>query len=330
MLQGLLIRIQTVFMTDKMDFVAIDFETANEKRNSACAIGLTTVRNGEIVDSFSRLIRPPELRFSFWNSNVHGLTENDVKNSPTFAELWPEVLPLLENQLVIAHNAAFDLSVLRYSLHAVSVPVPRLTYLCSLHVARCVWPNFVSHSLGFLADSLGISLDHHDAGSDSRASAEVVLHSVEKTQATSVINLANTFDIRLGELYSAEEWVPSSAPSFRSNRKIVEIEIPVEFDVSSHDFFGRNIAITGELRMFSRKDAFRIIEKFGGCPSESVTQKTSYLITGNQDVRMLASGTSESSKLQKAKKLRENGCDLRIISESDFTEMIFAPTKNGN
>lgn len=313
-----------------MDFVAIDFETANEKRNSACAIGLTTVRSGKIVDTFSRLIRPPELRFSFWNSKVHGLTENDVKDSPTFAELWPEVLPLLENQLVVAHNASFDISVLRYSLHAVSAPIPRLTYLCSVHVARCVWPDLVSHSLGFLADLLGISLDHHDAGSDSRASAEIILRSVQKAQATSVINLANTFDIRLGELYSAEEWLPSSAPSFRSNRETVEIDLPKGFDISSHDFFGRNIAITGELKMFRRKDAFRIIEQFGGCPSESITKKTSYLITGNQDVRMLASGTAESSKLQKAKKLRENGCDLRIISESDFTEMIFAPTKNGN
>jgi DNA polymerase III subunit epsilon len=102
-------------MADMMDFVAIDFETANEKRSSACAIGLTTVREGQIVDSFSRLIRPPELRFSFWNSKVHGLTENDVKDSPTFDELWPELLPLLENQIVVAHNASFDISVLRHS-----------------------------------------------------------------------------------------------------------------------------------------------------------------------------------------------------------------------
>lgn len=317
-------------MADMMDFVAIDFETANEKRSSACAIGLTTVRDGQIVDSFSRLIRPPELRFSFWNSNIHGLKENDVKDSPTFDELWPELLPLLENKLVIAHNASFDISVLRHSLHAVSMPIPRLTYLCSVHLSRCVWPDFASHSLGFLADSLGISLDHHDAGSDSRASAEVVLRSLQKTKANSIVCLANDLDIRLGELYSAEEWVPSSAPSFRSNREFVEIELPEGFDVSSHVFFGRNIAITGELRLFRRKDAFRIIEQFGGCPSESVTKKTSYLITGNQDVRMLAKGTTESSKLQKAKKLRENGSDLRIISESDFTEMIFAPTKNGN
>jgi DNA polymerase-3 subunit epsilon len=316
-------------MADMIDFVAIDFETANESRNSACAIGLTTVRDGRIVDTFSRLIRPPELRFASWNSSIHGLTEDDVKDSATFDCLWPELLPLLENQLVVAHNASFDISVLRHSLLANSIPIPPLAYLCSIQLSRCVWPHFVSHSLGFIADSLGISLDHHDAGSDSRASAEIVLRSLQKTGATSIIALANAFDIKFGELYSAEEWKPSTAPSFCSNRESIAIELPEGYDISSHAFFGRKIAFTGKLRMFGRKDAFRIIEQFGGFPSDSVTEETAYLIAGYQDSRMLAKGITESSKLQKAKKLRESGSDLRIISESDFTEMILGPTRTG-
>ena len=316
-------------MVEMMDFVAIDFETANEKRSSACAIGLTTVRNGNIVDSFSRLIRPPELRFSFWNTNVHGLTENDVKDSPTFDELWPELLPLLDNQLVVAHNASFDVSVLRHSLHAVSIPIPQLTYLCSVHLSRSVWPELVSHSLGFLAESLCIPLDHHDACSDSRASAEIVLRSLQKTQSTSVVGLANDLGIRLGQLHSAEEWIPSTAPSLRGKRGAILIELPDGFNVSSHCFYGRNIVFTGGLRMFRREDAFHIIEQFGGFPKKSVSKTTSYLIVGNQDVRMPASGVAESSSLQDAKKLREKGCDLRIISEADFVEIIFAPTTTG-
>lgn len=310
-----------------MDFVAIDFETANEKRDSACAIGITTVCNGRIVDSYSHLIRPPELRFSPWNSRIHGLTESDVEDAPTFAELWPAISSIIENKFLVAHNASFDISVLRHSLHAVSIPVPRLMYICSVHLARSVWPGFPSHSLGYLAELLGISLSHHDACSDSRATAEIVLLSMKKTGMTSIISLANDLDIRLGEVISADEWIPATAPSLRHQRERVEIVIPEGFDITAHEFYERDVVFTGELRMFRRSEAFRIVEQFGGYPSASVTKKTSYLVTGSQDVRMLANGSTESSKLKRAMKLQAEGLDLRIITESDFLEIIFSPNK---
>lgn len=316
-------------MDSQFDFVAIDFETANESRSSACAIGVTTVHNGEIVDSFAHLIKPPELRFSVWNSNVHGLTEDHVKDSPTLGELWCEILPFVENQLIVAHNASFDISVLRHSLHAASIPIPRLSYACSLQIARSVWPERICHKLEFLADQLCIPLDHHEAGSDSRACAEIVLKSLQLKQVSSVTFLTEALKIRLGEVYSADDWIPASAPHLCKNIQAFEIEIPDGYDISTHEFFGRNVAFTGELKMFRRKDAFRITEQFGGFPGESVTKKTSYLIAGNQDVRMLACGMVESSKLQKAKKLRDSGFDIKIISESDFIEMIFSPSKTG-
>jgi DNA polymerase-3 subunit epsilon len=179
-----------------IDFVALDFETANERRNSACAIGLTTVRDGMIVDTFSRLIRPAELRFSYWNTRVHGLSEIDVKDAPTFDELWPELLPLLENRLLVAHNASFDMSVLRHSLYESPHPLPRLSYICSVHISRSVWPEMTSHRLNDVSRSLGIKLNHHEAGSDSRASAEIVLRSLRETESISIIGMANKLKIR--------------------------------------------------------------------------------------------------------------------------------------
>lgn len=121
-----------------MDFIVIDFETANERRNSACAIGVAVVREGIVVDSFAKLIKPPEMRFSPWNTRIHGLTERDVANAPTFAEIWPELLSIVENQLVLAHNASFDVSVLRHSLHAASLPMPRLSCLCTVKISKKV------------------------------------------------------------------------------------------------------------------------------------------------------------------------------------------------
>jgi len=318
-------------MSEMMDFIAIDFETANEKRNSACAIGITRVRDNAIVDSFSRLFRPLEMRFASWNTKVHGLTENDVQDCPTLNELWPDILPIIENQLVVAHNASFDISVLRHTLHAASIPIPRITYLCTVQLARNVWPRLASHTLDFLADSFAIALEHHDAGSDSQATAQLVLRALQKSGSKTMLELANCLGLSFGELYTADEWIPTSAPTWRRDREKIEFELPADFDITSHEFYGKKIAITGTLKGFANKDdAFEVIGRFGGQRSTTVSKKTAYLVTGNQDIRMLAKGATESTKLQDAKRLREAGCDVRIISETDFMEMIFAPGKNGN
>ena len=87
-----------------MNFLAIDFETANEKRNSACSLGFAFVKNGNIHQSLSILIRPPELYFNPFNVSLHGITEEDVCDRPTFEELWPQIKKVLDGQLVVAHN----------------------------------------------------------------------------------------------------------------------------------------------------------------------------------------------------------------------------------
>ena len=73
---------------EKYDFVAIDFETANSDRDSACQIGITTVLNGKIKDVKCWFINP-ETHFDFFNTLIHGITEDKVKNALTFKELWP-------------------------------------------------------------------------------------------------------------------------------------------------------------------------------------------------------------------------------------------------
>ena len=312
-----------------MDFVALDFETANEKRDSACAIGLTTVRDGVICETVHRLIRPQELRFSHWNTRVHGITGEDVIGCPTLAELWPEIAGYLENQLIIAHNASFDISVLRHSLHAASVPIPRVSYLCSLQLSRQLWPHLASHSLGFLAEVHRIPLEHHNAASDSLAAARLVLLGSQERGVSSLRELAEHCQLTVGEVFSEDEWIPASAPSVRRECEAIEIILPDDFDVSTHPFYQKNIVFTGTLMMFRRDDAHRIVEQFGGCPKPSVSKKTNYLVAGIQDVRQFACGTSESSKLSTAKKLREDGYDVRIITESDFSELVFNPSNVG-
>ncbi len=313
-----------------MDFVAIDFETANEKRNSACALGITLVRNGEICDTTHQLLRPIEMRFSEWNVRVHGITEEDVTDCPTLAEYWPSIVDLIENRLVIAHNASFDISVLRHSLYSSSVAIPYLSYLCSCRLSQQAWPDLLSHSLGYLADYHGIPLEHHNAGSDAAAAASLVLTALRQFDHSCPRSLASSLGVTIGEVFSEDEWIPSTAPSVRRDVAEPDVIIPRDFDVSTHPFFQKNLAFTGELRTFRRESAKQIVAKFGGIAKDSVSKKTDYLVVGNQDIRRLAKGAVASSKFELAKKLRTQGYNLKIISENDFLEMIFHPAnRNG-
>lgn len=134
-----------------MEFIAIDFETANEKRNSPCALGIAVVKKLEVVEKHSWLIQPPGLRFNPFNTMVHGISQKDVRGQPTFDRLWKEIRHLFDKSLLVAHNAPFDLSVLRATLDHYSIPYPQLNYGCSIIYAKQVWLRMHDHKLNTLS-----------------------------------------------------------------------------------------------------------------------------------------------------------------------------------
>jgi DNA polymerase-3 subunit epsilon len=162
-----------------LDFTAIDFETANEQRASACAVGVVRVRGGQIVDSYATLLRPRELRVDWRNQQVHGIAVEELYDAPTLADVWPELLPYLHEQAVVAHNSAFDVSVLEYSCHDFGVPVPAFHSLCSVKLSKVLWPQLEHHRLNDMAAYFGLELNHHDALSDARACAEITVRALQ-------------------------------------------------------------------------------------------------------------------------------------------------------
>ncbi|MBF9238183.1 3'-5' exonuclease [Hymenobacter sp. BT683] len=158
-----------------LNFTAIDFETANERRSSACAVGVVRVRGGQIVETYQTLLRPLVLRVDWRNFEVHGIAEADLHHAPTLAEVWHELLPYLHHQPVVAHNSAFDVSVLEHTLRDFDLPVPAFHCLCSVKMSKVAWPQLERHKLNYVAAHFGIPLNHHDALSDARACAEITV-----------------------------------------------------------------------------------------------------------------------------------------------------------
>lgn len=163
-------------------FSAIDFETANSYRNSACSVGVVRVENGTIVAAEHRLIRPPSRDFP--NSWVHGITWEDVADAPTFGEVWATLRPLVEGvAFIAAHNASFDRSVLRTCCEEAGIAAPRTRFECTVKLARSALGIYPT-KLHMVCERLNIPLRHHHALSDAEACAKIVLAAREAQAAT--------------------------------------------------------------------------------------------------------------------------------------------------
>lgn len=176
-----------------MSFVALDFETATAEATSACEIGVALVENGRVTATAGWLIRPPQWPHFHWmNVRVHGIQPADVADAPTFADLWPELRRWLDaGHALVAHNAAFDVRVLRALLTAGRLAVPAGRYACSVQFARRLWPALLNHKLPTVCRHHAIDLTrHHRAEGDAVACAEITLRALAATRTASFTEFA--------------------------------------------------------------------------------------------------------------------------------------------
>lgn len=154
-------------------FAAIDFETANYSRNSACAVGIVIASAGEIVQRIHRLIRPPDSNFTF--THIHGLTWRDVQHEALFNEVWADInSELADIEFLAAHNAPFDKGVLTACCHTYGLINTSKPFVCTVKVARSNW-NIFPTKLPDVCHHLDIALNHHEALSDAEACARIIL-----------------------------------------------------------------------------------------------------------------------------------------------------------
>ena len=165
-----------------IDFTAIDFETANGSPASPCAVGLVRVRDGVLVEGLAILFWPPPGHKEMWSSNsrIHGIYESDLEGAPEFEEALEQMLQFIGTDVLVAHNASFDMGVLRKSAEAIGAEVPNYNYLCSLAMARRSY-NLESYRLNSVAYAVGHEeFNHHDALADADACARIVVHMAKK------------------------------------------------------------------------------------------------------------------------------------------------------
>jgi DNA polymerase III subunit epsilon len=197
-----------------LDFTAIDFETANGSPASACSVGLVKVRDGEIVDRAGWLIRPPAGHDHFveWNVRIHGIMAADVVDAKLWSEQLDDIMAFAGDDLMVAHNAGFDMGVIKAACAASYLPTPAIGYVCSLQVARRTY-ELDSYRLPSVALAAGFDdFRHHDATADAEACAAIMVHAAGRVGALDLPELAALAGVRINAVVAAEAPANPAAP----------------------------------------------------------------------------------------------------------------------
>ena len=297
-------------------FVAIDFETATGDRNSACAVAAVVFENGEISDRYVSLIQPPGNEYDPFNTSIHGFGPSDTRSSPTLPEVWQHVEALTRDSLVIAHNTAFDMSVLRRGAEHYGYEPSEFAFACTYRLAESRLPEMGKWKLEVLADEFDIPLIHHDPMSDAQAAGRLWL-ALSRHAGTGHRDLLALHGYRLGR-FAAVEYLPfSNAKSSSANRPKRHQFIADSAIDPSGRLYGMNVALTGTLASMTRQDAFDAIVAVGGNPSTSVSGKTDYLVVGSINLAVVGPD-GMSTKHRKAFDLQQAGHPIQIIDEDDL------------
>lgn len=307
----------------KYDFIAIDFETANNNMNSACSLGIIAVTDLEIVSSEYFLIKPPTDHFRHENVDIHGITFEDVKNCGCFPEVYPSLRQYIDNaQYVLAHNAQFDMTVLHEALKTYQLEMPDFTYMDTISISSKMRSG-CGNSLVDCANYFNIPIaNHHNALEDATVCAKIAIESVNRSRykdfSTYIRSYSSIHKRQFCDLKSHKQM--KGGRRF-NNVKISELTADAPCTNTDNPFYGKNCVLTGELESFSRRDAMQKIINAGGIVKSGVSKRTDYLIVGKQD-KALVGEDGLSTKEEKAYKLIQEGNPIKIISEDEFLELL--------
>lgn len=322
-----------------LDFIGFDVETANGDVGSICQIGVVRFVDGVEVAAESWLCTPPPglAEFSADNIAIHGITPGDVAGQPGFADRLPGLLEFIGDLPVVAHNAQFDMMALQRACAASDLPVPTLSFGCSLILARAAGLGLTSHRLPVVAGALGVPLGrHHDATEDARAAALILVALARNSgHRGSLTEFQHSAGFIMGTLTQERTWpVLRDRSGARIAMQQGEPDVPVGEkkaprrapwqSVATPDavpepnpdadptgpLFGQNVTLTGDFEPFDKGRLWSGIADLGAAVGKNVTRKTTILVAGEW--------ATKTSKEKRAEELIAKGQDIQIWTSAQL------------
>lgn len=277
-------------MGNKFDFIAIDFETAMPARNSACSLGMAYVKDKEIVHTKYFLIQPPGNEYFFANTAKHHLTAEDTANAPTFDVVWNEIANDIENNILVCHNASFDIDVLNKTAAHYNITPNIQRSFCTFQLTGKQLKEACSD---FCVDCC----NHHHAEADAVMCAKLFIRLLEVG-----------IDLYANVLPLSKQ--PKKKVLFEDKKISKQNLVPELEKVENKDtiFYNAKVVITGNFSIYERDDLAALLKSFGADINTAISKKTNIVCLGDKP---------GPSKVNKLNELLEQGCQIKIMTEQD-------------
>ena len=278
-------------------FVALDVETANEDLSSICQVGYAIFEDGKVIHTFKQYV-DPEDTFSNINIDIHGITPQMIIGMPKFPGVLAKISPDITNNFIV-HHTFFDRVAFSRAASKYQLLLPSATWIDSSVVIRRVWEKYRKSGYGLtnLAQEFNIPFEnHHDALGDAIMAGKIMCIAMQQSGT------------------SPDQWqrLTKTRPSMHEKiRMLGDGDGPL---------LGETVVFTGELSI-PRIKAAELASTAGADVWDRVNKKTTLLVVGNQDIRLLA-GHLKSSKHRLAEEMISEGYPIRILTETDFLEAI--------
>ncbi|WP_226579090.1 exonuclease domain-containing protein [Halobacillus litoralis] len=303
-----------------MNFVALDFETANASRSSVCSIGLVEYENGDLKREYYRLVKPKKNFFAPINVRVHGITKDDVADAHTFDVLWEnEIKPIIEGKLVIAHNAQFDMGVLRAVLDEYNLSYPMLAYNCTVNISKKTW-QLPKYNLNIVSKHLGFTFNHHHALEDAKACAHIFLCAKDELGASNSKELIEKTGTTNGMMYEGGYEAARINKRKKARKPVPQayVAATTEFD-QTHPYYNASIVFTGRLDDMKRDEAVQKVVDAGAKWQPEVESTTNFIVVGKRTYEQYKAG-KKTTKLERAETLLSQGYPIEILPENEFLQ----------
>lgn len=335
-----------------MNFTAIDFETANGFRGSACAFGAAKIRDGKLAATHYTLLQPPVGfdRFDPRNVAIHGITADDVAGAPGFAEHFENLYDFIGDDVVVAHNAGFDIGVIESGLEVSDRPVPRMEFACTLSLSRKNY-RLASHALPSAAAEAGFQLNnHHNALEDAKAAAAIVVDVAHRLAADTFDAVLTASDMQCRVLEPRPVGVGLSRPTRHAmtmpgifdaaNGNISAEQLPDlirwpnegtnppvnEAADPKHPLYGQRVVFTGMMG-FSRQEAKNKAAAHGAHTQSRIGASTTMIVIGDGIRPEDLTDVEHNPRLQQRKmravvQRRKQGQNIVLVTEPEFLHML--------
>lgn len=283
-----------------MDFVSIDFETANHCIDSACSLGIVSVKKGKIEFEKEYLINP-ECLFEPSNILIHHITPDMVLDKPTFPEIWDEIYEIINGRIVFAHAADFDISVLRALLDKYNLKKPDIQIGCTLKLAKIAFKDILPNcKLNTISNYLGIEHNHHNGLSDALVCVHMIKYVERMYQVYDVCDLFNDLSLLFGRFNASEYTKVRSRLKLKTKNVIKDI------------LKGKVVSFTGKPKSLTKNHFMNLVQSYGGVITKDYNHRIDiYVIFQNPSKKDL-------EKLEKVKEVK----NVLVYTEDEFMEII--------